>query len=88
MSSDKNHKLAEPGSRNENNIDFATQLAAKDKEHGMEHDVVGTGLRSARLTYWLKSLCRALIGLLVTFLYDEVVGLPRRPCRPCEARAC
>jgi len=79
MSSDKNPKLSEPGSRNENNVDSTTQLAAKDEEHGMGHDVVATGVRSARLTYWLKFLGGALMGLLVAFLYNKVVGLPQRP---------
>ena len=88
MSSNKNYKLAKPGSRNEHNVDCTMQLSAKDEEHRMGHDVVVIGLRSAMLTYWLKFLGGALMGLLVAFLCDKFVGLPRRPCPPCEARAC
>jgi len=88
MSSDHAFQPAQSPSDDKTIIDDATHPKTKDKENQMHRDIVGTGLRSERSTWWLKFIFSQLVTALAMFLYNRLFGNPWRSCPPCEARDC
>ena len=81
-------QLGDLGSRNRNDMDLPTHGATNGKETALRYDVDGIGLGNARLTLWAKRFVGFLGGLAFAFLYDRLVGFPRRPYPPCETSGC
>ncbi|OAG26070.1 hypothetical protein CC77DRAFT_23656 [Alternaria alternata] len=88
MTKDKTLQLGDLSPRNRNNVGSATHGAINGKETALRDDVDGMGLRNARLTLWAKRFVGFLVGLAFAFLYDRLVGFPRRPCPSCETSGC
>ena len=88
MSSDQTRQPAQSRSDDKTTIGDATQPTTKDEENQMHLDIVGTGLRSERTTWWLKFIFSYLVTALAMFLYNTYFGNPWRSCPPCEAQDC
>jgi hypothetical protein len=88
MTEDMTLQFGDLGSRNRNNVASATHGAINGKETALRDDVDGMGLRNVRLTLWAKRSVGFLVGLAFAFLYDRLVGFPRRSCPPCETSVC
>ena len=88
MSADKDHHPHPSSLSDKANMGNTMQPTTKDEENQVHRDVVATGLRSERSTWWLQFLASAALTTLIMFLYDKFIGLPRRACPPCEAQGC
>lgn len=62
----------------------ATQPTTKDEDS----QIVGTGLRNDRSTWWLKFIFSYLVSALAAFLYTVYFGGAQRSCPLCDAQVC